>query len=414
MRLTCIIVSLIAVTAAYLYVSVREKSYINVLTPAFVITVPTEYLLQIYYLMAYGPSSSVYAYALSYGCYAAYAVALALAYAGIRMPALRLPFDTYAPGRGRFAAYLLLGAAACLFLPVLIKFRSEIADPRQIYTETRIGYGVNFFLSLTLAYLALILLLFAKRVGKIEWFLFLLLCVAFVWLQGSKGHLLGLVFIIALYRVYLQGRRVGLLKFVFFGVAMTLFGLVLFLVTTPGLILEGGVNGLAGYSDYTRNGMMVIDSGMGPFYGRLTLENQVYSRIPRALDPEKPRDFGDFYLAEHFFPDRFVMETGAPAFANGTWYADFGPFALPLQLAAGFLTGMMLKLFTESLRRYRTPGDFVMVLFAAGVPLITLESTFLLPESLILAVIANALYCMRIRRTSPESLPPAGGQPQPT
>jgi hypothetical protein len=177
-------------------------------------------------------------------------------------------------------------------------------------------------------------------------------------------------------------------------------------VTTPWLILEDGLQGLSGYSDYTTNGMMVIDSGIGPFYGRLTLENEVYPRIPRALDPGKPKDFGDLYLAEHFYPDRFVMEAGAPAFANGTWYADFGVFALPLQLVAGLLSGMMLKLFMRSLQRYRSPADFIMVLFACGVPLITLGSTFLLPESLLLAVIANALFSLRIRRTA--LVPPEG------
>lgn len=397
-RLLCIIVSLLIVAAAYLYVSKREGNYVNVLTPSFVTMIPAEYLLQIYYLRAFGDSSSVYAYVLSYGTFAAYTAAFALAYTGVRMPAVRLPFDGYAARRSRLPAYLLLAAAICLYLPVLIKFRGEITDPRAIYTETRTGYGVYFFLSLTLAYLAFILLLFARRVRKIELFVFFLLCVGFTWLQGSKGHMLGFVFILALYWVYVEGRRVRLFKFLIFTAVMAVLGLVLFIVTTPGLIFEGGMEALAGYSDYTRNGMLVIDSGIGPYYGRLTLENQIYPRIPRVLDPGKPKDFGDLYLAEHFYPDRFVLQTGAPAFANGTWYADFGVLALPLQLVAGFLSGMMLKLFMRSLERYRSPGAFIMVLFACGVPLITLGSTFLLPESLLLAVIANALFCLRLGR----------------
>jgi hypothetical protein len=409
-RLSAVIVSLLIVAAAYLYVSKREGSYVNVLTPSFVTMIPAEYLLQIYHVLAFGDTSSTYAYMLSYGTYAAYTTAFALAYTWIRMPAMRLPFDGYGAGRGRLPAYLLLIGAVCLYLPVLIKFRGEIADPRQIYTETRTGYGVYFFLSLTLAYLAFILLLFARRVGKIELSLFLLLCVGFTWLQGSKGHMLGFIFILALHWVYVQGRRIRLFKFLIFTGTMAVLGLALFIVTTPALILQGGLEGLSGYSDYTRNGMLVIDSGMGPFYGRLTLENQVYPRIPRVLDPDKPKDFGDLYLAEHFYPDRFVMQTGAPAFANGTWYADFGVMALPLLLAAGLLTGMMLKVFMRSLQTYRSPGDFIMVLFASGVPLITLGSTFLLPESILLAVIANALFCLRIRRT--RLMPPGAVIPE--
>lgn len=410
MKLASIIVSLLIVSAAYLYVSKREGTYVNVLTPAFVTMIPAEYLLQIYYLLAFGDSSSTYAYMLSYGTFAAYTTTFALAYTWIRMPALRLPFDGYAAGRGRLPAYLLLALALCLYLPVLIKFRGDLADPRQIYTETRTGYGVYFFLSLTCAYLGFILLLFARRVGKIELSAFLLLCIGFTWLQGSKGHMLGFVFILALHWTYVQSRRIRLFKFLLFTGGMAILGFALFVVTTPALILGGGLAGLSGYSDYTRNGMLVIDSGMGPYYGLLTLENQVYPRIPRALDPAKPKDFGDLYLAEHFYPDRFVMQTGAPAFANGTWYADFGVLALPMQLAAGFLSGMMLKLFMRSLQRYRSPGDFVLVLFACGVPLITLGSTFLLPESILLAVIANALFCVRIRRRRLPS-PEAGSGP---
>lgn len=416
--LASIIVSLLLSAAAYMYVSVREDSYLNVLTPTFAVAIPTEYLLDIYHLWVYGPSNSNYAYILSYACYAAYTIAFAFGYTKVSMPALRLPFARYSSPRGRLPAYVTLSAAICLYLPVLIQFRSQLADPRAIYMETRTGYGVYFFLSSMLAYLALIFLLFAKRVGKIELSLFFVACAMFVWLQGSKGHLLGLVFIMALHWTYVRGRHLSLPTFLGFTIVMGALGIGLFLITTPTLI-TGGMDALSGYSDYSRNGMMVIDSGMGPFYGRLTLENQVYPRIPRALDPEKPRDFGDFYLAEHFFPDKFVMETGAPAFANGTWYADFGVLSLPLLLIAGFLSGLMLKMFMASLRRYRTPGDFILVLFASGVPLITLGATFLLPESILIAIVANGAYVIRLRgsrasvkaerRTQLQRSVPAGG-----
>ena len=180
MDLASIIASLLIVTAAYLYVSVRERTFLNVLTPTFVVMIPTEYLLDMYQVVEYGPSNSVYAYVLSYACYAAYTAALALAYVRIRVPALRLPLDGRPAGRSRIPAYLMLAAAVGLYLPILIKFRSQLADPRAIYLETRTGYGVYFFLSLTLAYLALVLLLFSKRIRKVELFLFVIVCMVFV------------------------------------------------------------------------------------------------------------------------------------------------------------------------------------------------------------------------------------------
>lgn len=392
-------ISLLTVAAAYIYASRQEKTFVNVFTPMFAIMIPTEYLLEIYHVLEFGPQHSPYAFALSYATYAAYTVGLVFAYTVIRMPLLRLPFDGHSAGRGRLPAYLLLAGAIALYLPVLIKFRAQITDPREIYQETRVGYGVYFFLSLTLAYLSLIMLLFAKRARRLEVGVFVFVCVVFVWLQGSKGHILGFVFILAMHRVYVAGRRVSFPKFLTFAFALALFGALLFLVTTPSLILNQGINGLAGYSDYTRNGMKVIDSGIGPFYGKLTLQNQLYTRIPRAIDPDKPRDFGDFYLAKHFFPDIYVLHSGAPAFGNGTWFADFGIFALPLQLTAGLLIGMLLKMFKQSTERYRTPGAFVMLLFASGIPLIALGQAFLLPESIVIAVFANALFVLRIRQS---------------
>jgi O-antigen polymerase len=404
MALFSIVASLIALAAVYLYVSRREKSYVNVLTPAFVVMVPTEYLLEIYHIVNYGPSGSTYAYMLSYGCYAAFTVAFALAYTGIRVPALSLPFDGYPVRRARFPAYVLLLLALALYLPVLIKFHGLLTDPREIYRQTRTGYGIYFFISTSLAYLGFIVLLFAKKVRALEVLLFLLACTVFVWLQGSKGHLLGFIFILAIYWTYVKGRRTSFPKFVLFSLGMGMFGMVLFLITTPSLILGGGLEGLSAYSDYTRNGMLVIDEGLGPFYGRLTLEDQVYTRIPRAVFPDKPRDFGDFYLAERFYPNAFEANAGLPAFGNGAWFADFGVLAMPLLLALGFLNGLMLKGFMRGLQRHQSPGGFVMVMFASGTSLIPIAGAFYLPENLLLAVLANAL-CRIGKRRLPGHLP---------
>src|SRR6185437_1038261 len=122
MELASILVSLALVTAAYLYVSAVDRSYMNVLTPMYVLMIPSEYLLDIYHVVKFGPSNSAYAYVLSYSCYAAFTVALAWAYAKMRMPAIRLPFARLSAGRGRLPAYLTLAAAVALFLPVLIEF----------------------------------------------------------------------------------------------------------------------------------------------------------------------------------------------------------------------------------------------------------------------------------------------------
>jgi hypothetical protein len=361
--------------------------------------IPSEYLLELYHLWVYGPSASEFAYAMSYSSYALYTVSLALAYTRLKIPALRLPFDKPVRYGSKFAAYVVLLAATTLYLPVLIRFRYELGDPREIYTQTRVGYGQYFLISIALLYLAFILLLFSKRAKRLEFCLFLLVSLGFAWLQGSKGHMLGLFLILALYAVYVGGYKVTFWKFTVISIATAILGVGLFLITTPSLLLNGGLAALSSYSSYTRNGMMVIDSGIGPFFGKMTLETQLYSRIPRVLDPEKPHDYGDFYLAKRFFPNAYAAQGGAPAFGDGLWFADFHIFALPILLFLGILSGAMLKLFVNSLKRNPTPGGFVLMLFAAGMPLIPLSGTFLLPETIFLALLANALYAFHMTKS---------------
>jgi hypothetical protein len=385
------------VVATYVYVSVRERSYLNVLTPTFAFLVPANYLLELYHLWLFGPSGSQYAYALMYACYTATFIGFALGYLKVQLPALRLPFTAAEAAGNGTAPYLVLAAAVALYWPVLSEFREELAHPRQIYEQTRSGYGAYFFLSTTLCYLALVLLLFKRRRRRFELALFTLTCLVFLWLHGSKGQMLLVVFVLAVYQVYVRARSVSLVSFALFGAALGALGLGLFLIVNPSLLVNSeDLQGIAAYSDYTRNGLLVIDSDVGPLYGRLSVEQQIYSRVPRPLFPDKPNDYGALYLAEHFFPDAFQRGAGAPAFSFGIELADFGVLALPFLLLESLLGGMLLRMFMKGLRRHQGPGDFIMVLSASGLSLIPLSGAFLLPEMLILAITANILHSMRL------------------
>jgi hypothetical protein len=142
--------------------------------------------------------------------------------------------------------------------------------------------------------------------------------------------------------------------------------------------------------------MTVIESNNGPLSGQLTLEQQLYSRLPRLFDANKPHDYGEFYLAERFFPEAYARGSGAPSFGFGTLFADFGA-AAPLILAvAGLLNGIVTKSFMNSLRRYRGPGEFILVLFGAGVPLIPFVNEFLIVETIGIAIVANFIHGFRL------------------
>jgi hypothetical protein len=253
--------------------------------------------------------------------------------------------------------------------------------------------------------LALVLLLFKNRLGHFELSLFSLMCLVFLWLHGSKGQMLLVVFILALYRVYVRGKGMSLRRFALFGAALGGVGAGLFLLTNPTLLVDAeGLQGLSGYSDYSRNGLMLIDSDFGPYYGRLTLEQQIYSRVPRVLFPDKANDFGDLFVAEHFYPDAFQRGQGPPAFSFGRELADFRVLALPFLVLENFVAGVLLGVFMKGLRTYRGPGYFILVLFGSGVSLIPLPGAYLLPEVLVLAIAANILHAMRIaaRRMAPQ------------
>jgi hypothetical protein len=400
-----ILASFVCTIAVYLWISISDRSFFNVLTPWFVFLVPATYLLELYHLYTFGPSASAFAYGYMYACYAAAFLAFAMGYACFRTRALHLPFSSAGKSGNVLAPYLALAGAILAYLPVLIEFRGSLANPRQIYEQTRTGYGVYSYTSVALCLMAFILLLFKRRLGAIELSSFTSVCLVFLWVHGNKGPMLTVIFILLMYLVYQKQYKFPVGRFVLLGGALAIFGLGLFLLTNPGLLFDkAGFEGLAGYSDYTRNGMMVIDSDIAPLYGRLTLEQEVFSRIPRPIFPGKPNDFGSFYLAKHFFPSAFAQNAGDPAFSFGTLLADFGPLTLPIIFVFYLLGGIFLRVFMTGLRQFNDPGNFMLVLYCCGLSVIPLSGSIFLLETIILAIFVNLLSSARVfaPRTTPE------------
>ncbi|MGC2047294.1 MAG: hypothetical protein WA635_01595, partial [Gallionella sp.] len=186
--------------------------------------------------------------------------------------------------------------------------------------------------------------------------------------------------------------------FLGYGLAFGVLVASLFAVTLPEDMRSDLLKGISAYSDYTRNAMLVIDSDMPLQLGRLTLENNIYAVVPRELFSEKPKNFGTFFLAEKFYPEWFLADTGSPAFGIGVQYADFGPFSILYIIYWAVISGALLKIFVTRLRYYRNPADFVMVLFLAEVPLLSVGAGYLLIEHMFLAVlVALIVYPIKFR-----------------
>ena len=420
---TVLIASLIVSLAAYLLVSKREGTYLNILTPTFIIGIPGYYLLPLFFSYVFGTEASPFAYVYVYATLAVENVAFAFAYTRPTRRLLRLPLH-YSYSNFGLLSFSFLGLAVLLYAPILLQFPEYILDPRQLYTHTRTGFGVNFYISSTFAYLAVILIQFSGRSRWIKGFV-ILIATAVISLHGSKGQLLSLVLLIALFEVYVRGRKFKFWPSFFAGVGLSFFLLLLFAATmTLGDTAGEAIGTISGYSDYTRNAMLVIDSHFPLQYGRLTVEGATFGRIPRLLMPSKPKNFGALYLDDQFYPQYMDADAGVPDFGIGVQYADFGVFAIVYLAAFAMLRGWLAAVFVRRLSFLHHPADFFLVAFLADISLFPVGGIgWLLPEALIVAVLlrfasrvgAKSVYRERIRTkirfVPPPKSPGAMGRP---
>jgi hypothetical protein len=408
---------------SYVAVSRRDGSYLNVMTPAFIIGIPGYYLLPMFFTHVFGTDASPYAYIYVYLTLAVQNLAFAYTYTRRTQRLFRFPFR-YSHANFDRLSFVFLGIAGLMYLPILLQFPEYILDPRQLYTHTRTGFGLNFYISSTFAYLAVILIQFSGRSGWVKGCV-ILIAAAVLALHGSKGQMLSLVLLIALFEVYVRGRKLKLLPSIFAGAALGVFLILLFAATmTLGDTVGEAMEAISGYSDYTQNAMLLIDSHFPIQYGRLTLEGQIIGRIPRVLMPSKPKAYGGVYLDEEFYPRSMDLDQGAPDFGIGVQYADFGAFAIVYLAAFAMLRGWLAQIFVRRLKFSRHPADFFLVAFLAEISLFPIGGVgWLLPEALTVAVLLRLASCVgaksvyrerittKLRFVSPPQSPGAMGRP---
>jgi len=399
---TVLIVSLAVFVRAYLFVCKREGSYINILTPSFIISVPAYYLLPLVYTAWFGTEASPYAYIYIYVTLAVESVVFAYFYTRPRTAIFRLPF-AYAHNNFGRLGLAFLAFAMLLYAPVLLQFSDLILDPRRIYELTRTGFGANFYISSSLAYLAVILILFSKQSRVVKGFVVLVSAVVLS-LHGSKGQVLSLLFLIIIFEIYVKGRRLKLVPALIVGAGLTIVAIGAFVATMSLDGPLGALESISQYSDYTRNAMLVIDSNIPRQYGRLTLESNIVSLIPRALMPSKPKNFGPMYLDEQFYPESLDQDAGSPAFGVGVQYADFGVLAIVYLALFAALRGWLAYIFVRRLKLTRHPADFIMVAFLADITLFPIGAGWLLPETLLVAIFIRFASCIGADRVYRERI----------
>lgn len=309
---------------------------------------PLAYLLD---LFSYDVRSMFMIYLLSFLGYAAFVTGIL-----VTRP---LPNARRAFARPKYliAAWMLLIGAWVLYAPVLIEFRYLLTEPRRIYELTRTGYGVYTFGSALLSFLAYIVFLMSSRKRAVLFYVPLLALMA---MKGAKGQFIALAAIYIIAKVYLEGFKYSLKKSFVYGAVAGVMLVYLFAFTYRGQIDNIFVT-IAEYSDYNRNGALVLQDGTaGEYGGRLTTETLWIPKVPRAIWPAKPKIFGEFRLAVQYFPEWFLQDQGSPSFGIGIYFADFSWFAFLLypliQFIAGYLLGVCLN------RMVTAPSGFYFVM----------------------------------------------------
>ena len=380
--------SLVIVFYVYNAVSRMHGSYVNIFFFTLIIFIPSSYLSEIFRLAWFGPSGSNFAYFYSYFCYTIYLSTLMLA--SQFAPYMEFSNKPYRDNNVFILGCVFLLTGYIVYSPILLEFREYIFTPREIYVKTRTGYGISYFLSSTLAFLAAILFLFSPRDSFMKHalvFFGLFLSVLLIYFHGSKGQILSFIFIVLLYQVYIKERRFSFIKTALYLFSISIIAATLFWITLPPTMKEDFLEGFVSYSDYTKNGMMVIDSGMPIQYGRLTLEGNIYTHIPRLIYPDKPKDFGTFYLASIFYSDWFSDDTGSPSFGLvGQPYADFGVFAVFYLFLVALINGVLIRSILVYLQHAKSPAPFLLLCYLADISLIpTGQVGSMLPEHLVIA-----------------------------
>lgn len=377
----------------YYLVSRKEKSYINVLTPSYLISLPAMDILPVIYLFMHGSVYSLSEYVFVYTCLIVESAAFVISYLYWPKVSFRLPYDHHG-NNITLIAISSLAFAILIYSPILVQFSGDFYHARSIYTMTRTGYGIYSYTSSLLPYIAVIAVLFVRRNILLKSFV-VIVSLFVLYLHGSKGQVLSGIFIILMYFVYVKRVKVNLKMASYIGAAISLFIALMFVFTMHIKSFGTFVNDLSGYSDYTRNAAMVVNSGIGPFWGKLTLEDNVLSVLPRRLYPNKPRDYGSFYLAKVFYPASFKRNQGTPAFGVGIQYADFGVFSIVYLMLFGVFHGGLLSMFVRRLKKTRSAPVFLVVVFLVGVSLIPTGVGWYLPEVLLISLILGFFMSIR-------------------
>ncbi|KLV66330.1 oligosaccharide repeat unit polymerase [Citrobacter sp. MGH106] len=384
---TFVAMSILFVIFIYFLCLRKERKVINIMTPYLLITFPILYVFEIVYLSITKDSINTVGYIFFYTCYLISILFFTVFYLysqDIKIPPYKKDCVVNIKiGRYSFFAFLFTIMSIVFYLPVILEFKDLLLQPRRIYEQTRTGYGVYFYTSIVLSQIALLFSFYLLNKKTLYSSIIIISNVLLILIHGNKGPLIIAFVSYLMFQSYVLRKEIKI-KYLLIACGFLAALVSLFFIYTYDNNNNVFIN-MAYYSDYTRNAVLLMTKDWSFEYGRLMLESEIYSRIPRALLPSKPEDFGYLYIAKVLYPIEFYRNQGAPAFGYGEYYADFGLYT-PLYLAiSGAVKGVIAKYFHNMLLKDNNIYVFIPFIFSCGVGIIPVSMGYLLPEHLFIA-----------------------------
>ena len=271
-----ILISLLVFIFCYVLVSFYEKSLIHVLTPALFVFFPSYYVFELVYIytadnMQVEHNSAGYVF-FSF----IYALSILMFSSGyvfsvkkkITLLSIRKISDSCFCNAKTYSFFAVLFSIISLFLytPIIVEFSQYIASPRKIYELTRTGYGSSFFISILTSVLAILFSFYVYRKKKVLSLLVVFLNAVLIYLHGNKGPIIILFLSWLLYRRYIEEKSFSIKQLMIYGVSVSVV-IIAFFYFTFQVELNSILEAMAGYSDYTRNAILLFNSDLSMQWG---------------------------------------------------------------------------------------------------------------------------------------------------
>lgn len=255
-------------------------------------------------------------------------------------------------------------------------FKLALTNPRMFYANTRIGGGFIYYIFVPcIEFLYFVYLIKFRRRSRFGMFFKYVvstgIVILFLYLFGQKATIIkiAVLCITSLYfreDIKKKNRLVLLTVAGFCIVVLIVFALY---SLQQNISVENIVISIAGYADYLKNFNLLVENLDGFYYGKIFVQDEFFSYIPRSIWAGKPKLFGSLALGLEV-PELVEWTqalTGAPSFGPiGAAYADFGFIGICLKIIFNLFIFSIAKDFLNRLNRKYNFWDHLLFLAFTG------------------------------------------------